>query len=206
MGSGPSGRVGAWSPDKLEGPPAQRVDQARRNPNLTANSRDRRTRLSVNAHIRISGRPYAVGDEIVTLRNSRILGVVNGTRATVSSIDSERGELAVRVAGQNEDVTLPRWYLERGHIAHGYALTVHKSQGATVDTAILYGDDRLYREAGYTALSRGRLANHVHTAVDPADEHDPLVVALQRSEAQQAAVEIERTTEASRPSAGMSIV
>lgn len=122
-----------------------------------------------------------------------MLGVVNGTRATVTAIDTERCELAIRPDGDAETVTLPRWYLERGHIAHGYALTIHKAQGATVDTAVLYGDDRLYRAAGYTALSRGRHANHLHTAVDPTDEHDPLVQSLQRSQAQHAAIELERS-------------
>ena len=41
-------------------------------------------------------------------------------------------------------------------------MTCHKAQGATVDVALLYGAGALTREAGYVALSRGRLANHLY--------------------------------------------
>lgn len=50
------------------------------------------------------------------------------------------------------------------HLDHGYAMTCHKSQGATVEVALLYGTGALTREAGYVALSRGRTANHLYVA------------------------------------------
>jgi len=48
------------------------------------------------------------------------------------------------------------------HLDHGYAMTCHKAQGATVETALLYGAGALTREAGYVALSRGGVANHLY--------------------------------------------
>ena len=56
-------------------------------------------------------------------------------------------------------------YLEES-TSLGYALTVFRSQGITVDHAFLLGNDTLFQEAGYTALSRGRLSNHLY-AVAP---------------------------------------
>jgi hypothetical protein len=38
-------------------------------------------------------------------------------------------------------------------------MTVHKAQGATADHAFLLGDEALFREAGYVAMSRGRRTN-----------------------------------------------
>ena len=52
---------------------------------------------------------------------------------------------------------LPRDYAEHS-TSLGYALTVFRSQGITVDHAFGLGGDALFQEAGYTQLSRGRLS------------------------------------------------
>jgi conjugative relaxase-like TrwC/TraI family protein len=44
----------------------------------------------------------------------------------------------------------------------GYALTVFRSQGITVDHTFGLGGDSLFQEAGYTQLSRGRLCNNLY--------------------------------------------
>jgi hypothetical protein len=54
-------------------------------------------------------------------------------------------------------------------LAHGYATTVHRSQGATVDTARLFADGG-GRELGYVAMSRARQASHVHVVADSTDQ------------------------------------
>ncbi len=46
---------------------------------------------------------------------------------------------------------------------------MRKAQGATVDTALLLVDDQSYREAAYTGLSRGRVANRVYVVSEEAD-------------------------------------
>jgi hypothetical protein len=52
-------------------------------------------------------------------------------------------------------------------VAHGYATTIHKAQGATVDQAFLLGSDNLYREAGYTGLSRARQGTNLYLVAPP---------------------------------------
>ena len=42
------------------------------------------------------------------------------------------------------------------HIDYGYAATIHKSQGLTVDHALVVGHSRMHRHAVYVALSRHR--------------------------------------------------
>jgi hypothetical protein len=54
-------------------------------------------------------------------------------------------------------------------LAHGYATTVHRSQGATVDTTHLFADGG-GRELGYVAMSRARQASHVHVVADNPDQ------------------------------------
>ena len=48
-------------------------------------------------------------------------------------------------------------------LGHGYAITAHRSQGATVDVAHVL-DDGGGRELAYVAMSRARHASHVYTA------------------------------------------
>jgi len=52
-------------------------------------------------------------------------------------------------------------YLAGGHLGHGYATTVHKSQGATYDRAFVLASESLTREAGYVAMSRARRSSEL---------------------------------------------
>ncbi|MDQ6846711.1 MAG: helicase C-terminal domain-containing protein [Candidatus Dormibacteraeota bacterium] len=68
---------------------------------------------------------------------------------------------------------LPAEYLEAGHLRHGYAITGHKAQGTTADRAFVLGDEAIYREWGYMALSRGRAENRLYVVageLEPTDD------------------------------------
>jgi conjugative relaxase-like TrwC/TraI family protein len=114
--------------------------------------------------ISAAGRELATGDRIVCLRNHRRLGVRNGTTATITAVDTDTGTITIGVGGETR--VLPEKYLKAGHVTHGYAMTVHKSQGANVDLGFLLGLAALYREAGYTGGSRSRHGTHIYL-VDP---------------------------------------
>jgi hypothetical protein len=117
----------------------------------------------------VENRPYQAGDQIICLRNNRRLGVHNGTRAVIERVNATQRNLTVVV--DQCRIRLPADYLDQGHIAHGYATTIHKTQGATVDRTLVLGTDELFRERGYVALSRGRLSNHLYLAgATPTDD------------------------------------
>ncbi|MDP9334276.1 MAG: relaxase domain-containing protein [Actinomycetota bacterium] len=123
----------------------------------------------------IDGRAFAVGDWVMTLTNDYRLGVLNGQRGTIAGIDRQRR--AVSVAFDDDTTkTIPATYLDAGGLDHAYAMTVHKAQGQTCDYVYVLGDEYLYREAGYSALTRGRHENHLHTVrteYDAEAHHDP---------------------------------
>ena len=73
-----------------------------------------------------------------------------------------RGSLVVQLDDGRQAV-VPRNYAETS-TSLGYALTVFRSQGITVDHTFGLGGDSLYQEAGYTQLSRGRLSNNLYVA------------------------------------------
>src|SRR5207302_10346148 len=117
--------------------------------------------------ITIADRSFAVGDRVMTLRNDRRRGVLNGEQGIVTGIDPHTQTVTVRTNAQH-DIVLPPPYLLAGNLAHAYAMTIHKAQGMTCDIALTLADDSLYREAAYTALSRGRRENRLYLVTDQA--------------------------------------
>jgi Ti-type conjugative transfer relaxase TraA len=141
-------------------------------------------------------RSYAADDEVLFCRNDRDLDVLNGTRGKV--LDSDGSSLRVETDRGIREV--PSEYLEAGHLDHGFASTVHKSQGATVGRAFVLGGDAMYREAGYVAMSRAKSGTDMFVATSAFDDgrgteieedgvHAGLVRALSASRAKQLAVE-----------------
>ncbi len=142
-------------------------------------------RLDEQTIIEVGGRRFAVGDQVVCLANAQRLGVSNGTRATITSASSERCELHLRTAA-GRDVQLPESYLtaQTPHggatLDHGYAMTGHKAQGMTTDRAFVLGTEDLYREWGYVAMSRGRVANHLYVVAPTDTDRDEIAPAAER--------------------------
>ena len=115
--------------------------------------------------LRTDARAFAVGDRVVARRNDRRLGVVNGDTGCIATIAG--GRVAVEL-DDGREVALTERYVRAGHLEHGYALTAHLAQGATVDRAFVLGSDELYREWGYTALTRHRLEARFYVSATPA--------------------------------------
>jgi hypothetical protein len=111
-----------------------------------------------------SGRQiFAEGDRIYFLRNERSLSVKNGTLGTLTRI--EGGRLTVRLdrpgaAPSGKEITFD--LADYDNIGHGYAATIHKNQGATVDQAHVLATPGMDRHLTYVAMSRHRHAARLH--------------------------------------------
>jgi conjugative relaxase-like TrwC/TraI family protein len=103
--------------------------------------------------LKAAGRAFAEGDQVITLRNHRGLGVHNGDRGQVKAVNDDRS-LTIRI--NDREVKVPAEYLEAGLVEHGYAATVHKTQGATLDRVHYLGSHDTYQEAALVAGSRHR--------------------------------------------------
>ncbi|HEV7434168.1 MAG TPA: Ti-type conjugative transfer relaxase TraA, partial [Pseudorhizobium sp.] len=99
-------------------------------------------------------RNFAAGDQIVFLRNEGSLGVKNGMRARV--IEASQGRLVAQIGEgqQRRQVKVEQRFYN--NVDHGYATTVHKSQGATVDRVKLLASLSLDRHLTYVAMTRHR--------------------------------------------------
>ncbi|QRG06852.1 Ti-type conjugative transfer relaxase TraA [Xanthobacter dioxanivorans] len=110
-------------------------------------------------------REFAASDRIIFLENARFveprakhLGpqhVKNGMLGSVTSTTDERGRtlLTVRLDNGREVVFGEDTY---GNVDHGYAATIHKAQGATVDRTFVLATGTLDQHLTYVAMSRHR--------------------------------------------------
>lgn len=99
-------------------------------------------------------RMFATGDQIVFLKNEGSLGIKNGMLAKV--LEAAPGRIVAEI-GEGEhrrQVTIEQRFYNT--LDHGYATTIHKSQGATVDRVKVLASLSLDRHLTYVAMTRHR--------------------------------------------------
>ncbi|SCB49550.1 Ti-type conjugative transfer relaxase TraA [Rhizobium multihospitium] len=99
-------------------------------------------------------RRFDAGDQIVFLKNEGSLGVKNGMLAKI--IEAQPGRLIAEI-GEGEHhrhVTVEQHFYN--NVDYGYATTIHKSQGATVDRIRVLASLSLDRHLTYVAMTRHR--------------------------------------------------
>ena len=119
-----------------------------------------------------------VGAQVMLLTNmDQEHGLVNGSRGIITGY-SFGGLPLVRFLGFNDPILVDRanWWLAEGNIGRSqiplkiaYALTIHKSQGATLDSALIdIGSSTFEYGQAYVALSRCRSLEGLYVwALDP---------------------------------------
>lgn len=125
-------------------------------------------------------REFAVGERLYFLKNDRSLGVMNGTLGTLESIegqacrvrlDGDKGE-----PGRLVSVDLRQY----NHLEYGYAATIHKAQGVTVDRSYLLGSKYMDAHAAYVGMSRHRLSVDVCYSTETFLKFSDLVETFER--------------------------
>lgn len=113
--------------------------------------------------LRVGGREFAEKDRIMAIgRNLYDLDILNGDLGTITQLH-DNGDITFHSDRTGQPRTMPGELVTDGLLAHGYARTNHKAQGATVDRCFIVGDDGdLDRQAGYAALTRGRYENRLY--------------------------------------------
>lgn len=99
-------------------------------------------------------RMFAAGDQVVFLKNEGSLGVKNGMLAKVLGAAPGRIVAEVGEGEHRRQVTVEQRFYN--NLDHGYATTIHKSQGATVDRVKVLASLSLDRHLTYVAMTRHR--------------------------------------------------
>jgi len=108
-------------------------------------------------------RAFGAEDRIVFTRNDKELGVKNGMLGTVRQ--ASNGKMVVHIDGDEAqkvtfDPTIFRSF------DHGYAVTIHKSQGVTVDQAYVLGSRSMDKHLAYVAMTRHREDVRLYTSAE----------------------------------------
>lgn len=127
-------------------------------------------------------RAFAKGDRIVFTKNDRELGVKNGMLGTVQLVERMNNENLNndQVGNQNKQINKNNYSVTKAETSlvvkldgepartitlnskqyasfdHGYATTIHKSQGITVDKGLVLGSTTMDRHLTYVAMTRHR--------------------------------------------------
>jgi len=175
-----------WDRERIANPNDTRIILTHTNGEVRALNEVARERLhargilgeNIATTVERGERSFGIGDRLMFLRNDRELGVKNGSLGTLQSVSAQR--MAVLLDDGRSIAFDTKDY---AHIDHGYAATIHKSQGVTVDRAHVLATSGMDQHSSYVALSRHRKSVSLHYGKDDFADADKLARALSRERA-----------------------
>ncbi len=175
--------IAGWEGARRQSPETSRLILTHTNDDVRALNRLARARLKeagelgtdVAVQTERGGRLFAAGERVMFLKNERGLGVKNGSLGTIAHVSPEA--MTVRLDGGRSIAFELRDY---AHLDHGYAATIHKSQGVTVDEVHVLATSGFDRHAAYVALSRHRAGIDLHYGRDDFVDERKLARVLSR--------------------------
>ncbi len=184
-----------WDRDRQASPDKSRIILTHTNDEVRALNEAARERMraagdlgdEVRVTVERGGRSFASGDRVMFLQNERSLGVKNGTLGTIEQVSAQS------MTVQTDDDRSVRFKLkDYNRIDHGYAATIHKAQGMTVDRTHALATPGMDAHSSYVALSRHRDGLELHYGRDDFANQDRLVRTLSRDRAKDMASDYER--------------
>ncbi|WP_316186204.1 MULTISPECIES: Ti-type conjugative transfer relaxase TraA, partial [unclassified Bradyrhizobium] len=184
-----------WDRDRQASPDRSRIILTHTNDEVRILNEAARERMraagdlgdEVGVTVERGARNFASGDRVMFLQNERGLGVKNGTLGTIEQVSAQS------IAVQTDDGRSVRFDLkDYNRLDHGYAATIHKAQGMTVDRVHVLATPGMDAHSTYVALSRHRDEVGLHYGRDDFANADRLTRALSRDRAKDMASDYER--------------
>ncbi len=135
-------------------------------------------------------RRFDAGDQIVFLKNEGSLGVKNGMIGHVMEAAANRIVATVGEGDQRRQVIVEQRFYN--NLDHGYATTIHKSQGATVDRVKVLASLSLDRHLTYVAMTRHREDLQLYYGTRSFSFNGGLAKVLSRKNAKETTLDYER--------------
>jgi Ti-type conjugative transfer relaxase TraA len=147
------------------------------------------TRDDGSVAIEYGERLFAPGDRVMFLKNDRALGVKNGSLGTVASVTPDSMRVALD-GGESRDVRFAPG--EYGSVEYGYAATMHKAQGASVDRVFALATPGMDRHLAYVGMTRHREEATLYAGHDDFKNFEALRDRLSRARAKDATLDYSR--------------
>jgi ATP-dependent exoDNAse (exonuclease V) alpha subunit len=109
-------------------------------------------------------RSFAPGDRLLFTRNDATLNVRNGMLGTVTKVGHRQLTISLDPNGDSAVQTLtfaPKTFTA---IDHGFAVSIHRSQGCTVDRSFVLDSRTMDANLTYVALTRHKTETALYTA------------------------------------------
>ncbi|PVE50635.1 Ti-type conjugative transfer relaxase TraA [Rhizobium rhizogenes] len=135
-------------------------------------------------------RRFDAGDQIVFLKNEGSLGLKNGMIGHVAEASPNRIVATVGEGEQRRQVIVEQRFYN--NLDHGYATTIHKSQGATVDRVKVLASLSLDRHLTYVAMTRHREDLQLYYGTRSFSFNGGLAKVLSRKNAKETTLDYER--------------
>ena len=193
-----SALVAAWTRDGAERPGQSRFVFAYTNKDVDALNAELRqvrrergelTGADVRLETKHGAAMFAIGDRVQFTDTDKKLRIYNGNVGTITGLDARTGQLTARMdaAGSaGREVTFSPGEFEG--FRHGYAGTIYKGQGKTLDRTYLYHTEHWRSAASYVALTRQRESAQVFVARETARDAGQLARQMGRGEVRAASV------------------
>ena len=186
--------IDRWDRDRQAAPDRSRIILTHTNDEVRALNEAARRRMraagdlgdNVRVTVERGERSLASGDRVMFLQNERSLSVKNGTIGTIEQV-STWSMTVLTDDGRSVHFDLKDY----NRIDHGYAATIHKAQGMTVDRTHVLATPGMDAHGSYVALSRHRDGTHVHFGRDDFANQDRLTRILSRDRAKDMVLDYE---------------
>ncbi|RWR26333.1 Ti-type conjugative transfer relaxase TraA [Sinirhodobacter populi] len=175
--------IDRWDRERQSSPDASRIILTHTNAEVRELNEAARDRMreagdlgeDVRVTVERGARNFAAGDRVMFLQNERSLGVKNGTLGTIEQVSAQS------MTVQTDDGRSIAFDLkDYNRIDHGYAATIHKAQGMTVDRTHVLATPGMDAHGSYVALSRHRDGMDLHYGRDHFASQDKLINTLSR--------------------------
>jgi Ti-type conjugative transfer relaxase TraA len=187
--------IDGWDRDRQASPDASRIILTHTNAEVRELNEAARERMrdagelgeDVRVTVERGERSFAAGDRVMFLQNERGLGVKNGTLGTIEDVSTQSMTVCT-----DDGRSIAFDLKDYDRIDHGYAATIHKAQGMTVDRTHVLATPGMDAHGSYVALSRHRDGMDLHYGRDDFASQGKLVSTLSRDRAKDMTTDYEQ--------------